>query len=95
MEQSQDALNVQPEPVGQTSKRILAVIFLIVAALFIFNGLFILSSNSDVVGSDAFNYIISAGRGTGKICVGIFFALISVILAIFDLGDRQHIELKR
>lgn len=90
MEQSREARNVQPAPVRQSSKRIWSVIFLIVAALFIFSGLVTLSSDSRVVGGDAYNYIINAGRGTGKICAGVFFALVSVVIAIFDLSDRQR-----
>jgi len=42
-----------------------------------------------MVCGDAYNYIISAGRGIGKICAGLFFALVSVVLAIFDVDDRQ------
>ena len=90
MEQSPETQNVQPTPVRQGWKRRWSLIFLIVASLFIVNGLFTLSSNSMVVGGDAYNYIISAGRDTGKICTGIFFALVSVVIAIFDLGDRQR-----
>jgi len=89
MEQSPEAQNIQPAAVRQSSKRTWSIIFFIVAALFVVNGLYTLSSDDRVVGGDAYNYIISAGRGIGKICAGLFFALVSVVLAIFDVDDRQ------
>ncbi len=90
MEQSPEAQNIQPAAVRQSSKRTWSIIFLIVAALFVVNGLYTLSSDDRVVGGDAYNYIISASKGTGKICAGVFFALVSVVIAIFDLGDRRR-----
>jgi hypothetical protein len=74
MEQPPEARNVQPAPVRQSSKRTWSIVFLVVATFFIFNGL-------------STDHLISAGR---RVCAGVFFALVSIVIAIFDLGDRQR-----
>lgn len=89
MEMPPDFKPVKPVHRGYKDKRVWSIIFLIVGAIFILNGLGTLSSEDRVVGGDAYNYIISASRGTGKVCAGLFFALVSVVIAIFDVGDRQ------
>jgi hypothetical protein len=72
----------------QSGKRKASIIFLVAAGLFSLYGLIEISSDANVVGGDAYNYIISAGRGTRRICVGILCALVSVVFAIFDLTDK-------
>jgi hypothetical protein len=73
-------------------KRTLSVLFLIAAGLFTLYGLvemYKYGPDDKVVGGDAYNYIIMAGRGTGLICAGVVSALIGLAIAIFDLTDKQ------
>ncbi len=74
---------------GKWTKREWSILFLMVGAIFVLIGLRTLLSEDRVVGGDAFNYMISASRGTGEICAGLFFALVSVAIAIYDVGDKQ------
>jgi hypothetical protein len=41
------------------------------------------SSDSRIVGGDAYNFIIYATRGTALVCVGIVCAVLSVTFAVF------------
>ena len=96
MEPSQNLppVNSSPEIAQQRKlrKRTLSLLFLIAAGLFTFYGLveiYKYGPDDKVVGDDAYNYIIMAGRGTGLICAGVVSALIGVAVAIFDLTDKQ------
>jgi hypothetical protein len=63
-----------------------AVCCLIVAVVFAFKGYNTLYDDSyaaKIVGGDAYNYIIYAGRGTALICMGIVFSVIGVTFAVF------------
>jgi hypothetical protein len=80
---------VQPR---KLRKRTLSLLFLIAAGLFTLFGLvemYKYGPDDKVVGGDAYNYIIMAGRGTGLICAGIVSALVGVAVAVFDLTDKQ------
>jgi hypothetical protein len=73
-------------------KRTLSLLFLIAAGLFTLYGLvemYKYGPDDKVVGGDAYNYIIMAGRGTGLICAGVVSALIGLAVAVFDLTDKQ------
>jgi hypothetical protein len=66
-----------------------SIVFLVIAGIFILFGLDNLASVTRLVGGDAFNYIISASRGTAEVCAGIFCVLISILFAVFDLADAR------
>lgn len=73
-------------------KRPFANIFLVVAVLLCVYGLYktyAYGSDDKIVGGDAYNFIILAGRGTAWVCAGIVSALIGIAIAIYDLTDRQ------
>lgn len=74
---------------GQSRSRKVSIIFLVIAGIFILFGLDNLVSASRLVIGDSFDYIISASRGTGEICAGIFCVLISILFAIFDVADAR------
>lgn len=92
----ENELNNQPvivEPQNRKlRKRPFANIFLVVALLLCLFGLyktFAYGSDDKLVGGDAYNFIILAGRGTALICAGIVSALTGVAIAIYDLTDQQ------
>lgn len=75
----------------EASKSI-AAIFFILAIVFTVFGVIVLYSEPSVVGGDAYNYIIGAGRGTGLICVGIVSALLSNACLLFAvlIGKKSN-----
>lgn len=67
------------------SNRGSSILFLILSQIVGLGGCIASRGNAEVVGGDAYNYIISAGRGTAIVGVAIIFAIISLILAVYDL----------
>lgn len=76
-----------PAPEDKPSRKGWSIFFFIVAINFGIGGCNVAYADSKVVGGDACNYIISAGRGTAIVGLGILFALVSVVLAIYDLTN--------
>lgn len=74
--------------------RFWSVLFLILSVVTGVVGFFISRSDAGVVGGDAFNYIIGAGRGTALACMAIIFALVSVVLALYEIATlvTYHIQ---
>lgn len=65
----------------KTSERTaMAIIGSIVSAIFAVIGWWLSYQDSKVVGGDAFNYIIGAGRGTALVGVALVIALLSVLV---------------
>lgn len=80
-------------PKRKLRKRTISLLFLIGAGLLTLYGLVVMfkyGPDDMVVGGDAYNFIIMAGRGTGLICAGIVSALVGVAVAVFDLTDKQN-----
>ena len=69
------------------SKRGWSTAFLILAVLFGIGGCNVAYTDPKLVGGDAYNYIIGAGRGTAVVGIGIICGLISVLLALWDLTN--------
>ena len=68
-------------------------LFIVAAIIFASKGWYTLYDNSysaQVVGGDAYNFIIYATRGTALVCVGIVCAILSVTFAVFAHIARQH-----
>jgi hypothetical protein len=68
-----------------------AVVFLLAAGVLAYLGwatVFDESYKARIVGGDAYNYIISAGRGTAYACIGIVCALAAVTFALFAVLER-------
>lgn len=64
-----------------------SILFLILSIFTGLGGCIASRNEARIVGGDAYNYIIGAERGTAIVCVGILFAVISLILAIYDLTN--------
>ncbi len=77
-------MEMETEP-GINQTTIIAVILTILGV----RQMYSYGSEDKIVGGDAYNFIILAGRGTGLICSGIVSALIGVATSIWDLTDRQ------
>ncbi len=69
------------------SNRGWSALFLILSIIVGIGGCVSSRNDAEVVGGDAYNYIIGAGRGTAVVCVAIVFAIISLILAVYDLTN--------
>jgi hypothetical protein len=85
-------VNNEPLPIKKLNRRLVSVMFLLIAVLFAVFGVWEMYSYGEsdkIVGGDAYNYTIIAARGTGLICCGIISALIAVTVSIWDLIDRQ------
>ncbi|HEX5708237.1 MAG TPA: hypothetical protein VFX96_13120 [Pyrinomonadaceae bacterium] len=68
-----------------------SILFLAVACFCAYKGYTTLyddSYNAKVVGGDAYNFIIYAGRGTAMVCIGIISALIGVAFSVFAAIDK-------
>ena len=72
----------------RASTRNWSILFLVLAIVFGLAGWNAAYKDAQVVGGDAYNYIIGAGRGTAIVGIGIICALISVVFAVFDLTNR-------
>ena len=73
-----------------------SIVFLVIAAALAIKGLYTLyddSFSARIVGGDAYNFIIYAGRGTAQVCAGIVSAVIGATLAIFALIDTNKSKL--
>lgn len=58
-----------------------AIVLMGVSCLFALWGLStILGTPERIIGSDGYNYVIAAGKGTGLICVGIIAAVLASAL---------------
>lgn len=77
---------VQPAE-DKPSKKGWSIWFLIFAINFGIGGCNVAYSDANVVGGDAYNYVIGAGRGMAVVGVGIVCALISVVFAVYDLTN--------
>lgn len=65
---------------------VISGVFVLVAVVFAVVGLYKLydnTSDAQIVGGDAYNFIIYATRGTAFICAGIVCAVLSVTFAVF------------
>lgn len=64
-----------------------SILFLVLSVIIGIGGCIVSHSDAQVVGGDAYNYIIGAGRGTAIVGVAIVFAIIGLALAVFDLTN--------
>jgi hypothetical protein len=72
---------------------IISGLFIVAAVIFAGKGWYTVYDNSysaQIVGGDAYNFIIYATRGTALVCIGIVCAILSVTFAIFGHIARQH-----
>ena len=65
-----------------SAKTIFAVLFYVLAVILAITGVVTAYSDADVVGGDAFNFIIGAGRGTAWVGVAIVAAIVALGLQI-------------
>jgi hypothetical protein len=68
-------------------------LFIVAAIIFAGKGWYTVYDNSysaQIVGGDAYNFIIYATRGTALVCVGIVCAILSVTFAVFAHIARQN-----
>lgn len=68
-------------------------LFIAVAIVFAGKGWYTVYDNSysaQIVGGDAYNFIIYATRGTALVCVGIVCAILSATFAVFAHMARQN-----
>ena len=56
---------------------ILKIVPTIIAAISVMAGLIAMFFPAEIVGGDAYNYIIGAARGTGLICIGLVAAVLA------------------
>ena len=73
-----------------SAKTIFAVIFYVLAAILAIVGVATAYSDADVVGGDAFNFIISAGRGAAWVGVAVVTAIIALGLQIAGRPSRKR-----
>lgn len=73
-----------------SAKTIFAVLFYTLAAILAVSGIATAYSDADVVGGDAFNFIIGAGRGAAWIGVAIVTAIIALGLQIAGRPSRRE-----
>lgn len=72
-----------------------AILSLIVGLIIAFIGVYVAYKDAGVVGGDAYNYIIGAGRGAAIAGVGIVFALIGLANAVFHVAKTiEHTSRK-
>lgn len=72
-----------------SAKTIFAVLFYILAAILAIAGIATAYSDADVVGGDAFNFIIGAGRGAAWVGVAVVTAIIALGLQIAGRALRK------
>lgn len=72
-----------------SAKTVFAVLFYILAAILAISGIATAYSDADVVGGDAFNFIIGAGRGAAWVGVAIVAAIIALGLQIAGRPSRK------
>ena len=68
-------------------------LFAILAIILTCIGIFIIYINRPIVGGDAYNFIISATRGTAWICAGIvscLFGLCCLVVGIFKASRKEN-----
>ncbi len=68
--------------------KVISIIFFVISFIDGFVGYTESRNDPSVVGGDAYNYIIGAGRGTAIVCFAIILALAGVACAIFDLTAK-------
>jgi hypothetical protein len=86
---------VEPSPSTDRHMWYLAIssLFIVAGIIFAGKGWYTLYDNSysaQIVGGDAYNFIIYATRGTALVCLGIVCAILSVTFAVFGLIALQH-----
>lgn len=72
-----------------SAKTVFAVLFYILAAILAIAGVAAAYSDADVVGGDAFNFIIGAGRGAAWVGVAVVAAIIALGLQIAGRPSRK------
>jgi len=72
-----------------SAKTVFAVIFYVLAAILAIAGVATAYSDADVVGGDAFNFIIGAGRGAAWVGVAVVAAIIALGLQIAGRPSRK------
>ena len=75
---------------GAVLSEALGVLLLIGAAVAGFSGVRTIFEPAQLVGGDAFNYIIAAGRGTGVIALGVGLALVGGVLLLLGTIQRYR-----
>lgn len=60
-----------------------AILFLVVGLIVACIGIYVAYKDAGVVGGDAYNYIIGAGRGAAIAGLGIVFAIVGLTNAVF------------
>lgn len=91
---------VEPSPSTDHHMWYLAIsgLFIVAGIIFAGKGWYTVYDNSygaQIVGGDAYNFIIYATRGTALVCVGIVCAILSVTFAIFGHIAKQHDDRER
>lgn len=95
----EEAIEKLKLPIGETKPsdnsmiyKPISVLLIVAAIVFAGKGWYTVYDNSysaQIVGGDAYNFIIYATRGTALVCVGIVCAILSVTFALFARMARQ------
>jgi hypothetical protein len=67
-----------------------AGVFFLLAIIAVFIGLLLIFEPGEMVGGDAYNYIIAATRGTGVIAGGVGLAVVGVGFLLMDQIDSAR-----